>query len=310
MFEIIFTTKHIKQHYVKLYKTDGNCLFQPFSIRFSQKEIPHFSFDKEIDMLRGARVVVSGAANGIGAAIYLKLMEIGAFPIGIDIEPFRGSELERKRPKHLITSGTHFRFYRGDASNQKKMRHILGGNFGRVDGLVNNAGLLGNDFANGGRSIRAFRKMMRAHTETALTLIEFVAPLMKNGGSIVNIGSIETTMAAPNVVLYASAKGALHGMTVAYATTLASKNIRVNMVSPGDVNTERNAAQFKDKQAQRVINAFKRRTPLGRSVEPEEVADTVLFLLSDKAGAITGQELVVDCGYTRALWDPSWTKRK
>lgn len=115
-------------------------------------------------------------------------------------------------------------------------------------------------------------------------------------------------MAAPNVVLYTATKGALLGMTVAYATTLAP-NIRVNMISPGNVNTERNKAQYQDPDSQKIIRHFEARTPLRRSVEPEEIADTALFLLSQRSSAITGQDIVVDCGYTRALWDPGWVSK-
>lgn len=79
------------------------------------------------------------------------------------------------------------------------------------------------------------------------------------------------------------------------------------MVSPGNVNTRRNIAQYT--QNPEIIRHFEGKTPLGRSVEPGEVADLVLFLLSERASAITGQNYRIDCGYTRALLDPSWTSR-
>lgn len=261
-------------------------------------------------MLQKKCIVVSGAAGGIGARIFLNLLEAEAFPIGIDIIPYNTSELKRKIDLRMKSDGEFFIFHQGDASDENRMKELFAAiaKFGAINGLVNNAGFLGNDTAHGGRNIRSFRKMMKAHAETAFVLTELAAPLMKDGGSIVNIGSIELIMAAPDVVLYTAAKGAMHGMTVAYSTTLADQGIRVNMVSPGDVNTERNIAQYQNEKSKKLVSEFRERTPLKRSVEPREVADAVLFLLSEKASAITGQELIVDCGYTRALWDPGWTK--
>ncbi|MDO8435821.1 MAG: SDR family oxidoreductase [bacterium] len=258
-------------------------------------------------MCRKKMVVVSGAASGIGAAICCELLKTNIIPVGIDVKPFSISEL-RKKTLGLWCCGKDFLFYRADASNRRAMKAVFS-NLLFVDGLVNNAGLLGGDKAHGGRKISSFKKMMKAHVQTALVLTELSYPLMREGGSIVNIGSLELTMAAPEVVLYTIAKGALWGMTIAYSTTLAERGIRVNMVSPGNVNTERNKAQYESEEGRRLIDRFEARTPLRRSVEPEEVASTVLFLLLDKSSAITGEQIVVDCGYRRALWDPGWTSR-
>lgn len=248
--------------------------------------------------LENKRVIVSGAANGIGAAIVHSLLKEGAFPIGIDIQPLKGSELEREI-NDLWKVGESFEFIEGDASDMEDMSRRLG-RFDKLDGLVNNAGLLGNDSSHGGRNIEALSKMIRAHVYTALVLTELAYPRMGSGSSIVNIGSIEVDMAAPNVVLYATAKGALLGMTRAYSVSLAPA-IRVNMVSPGSVNTKRNKAQFTTPEGQELIQRFELRTPLGRGVEPAEVADTVLYFLSGRSSAITGQNVIVDGGYTRAL---------
>ncbi len=259
--------------------------------------------------MKGKRIIVSGAASGIGSSIFVQLLRVGAYPIGIDIQPIGFSELEDTLREHdLSDRSNQYAFSQCDAADKVETAKIIK-NLGSFDGLVNNAGLLGNDVAHGGRSVESFHKMMHAHTQTALVLTELCYPLMKHGSAIVNIGSIETIMAAPDVVLYAAAKGALHAMTIAYATTLAPKGIRVNMVTPGNVNTERNKAQYTDDKSKLILQRFEKRTPLGRSAEPKEIANAVLFLLSEKSSAITGQELVADCGYTRALWDPEWTEK-
>ena len=258
--------------------------------------------------LENKHIIVSGAARGIGAAVMTALINEGAKPIGIDIEPFGMSELARRIASFsgIWRVGQEFEFFQGDAGDEQAMKQIFE-SFQTFTGLVNNAGLLGGDQAHGGRNLNSFDKMMAAHAKTALVLTELAHPKI-SAGSIVNVGSIELIMAAPNVVLYTAAKGALLGMTVAYATTLAP-NIRVNMVSPGNVNTERNLAQYKDGTGRVILKRFEGRTPLQRSVEPIEVAHSILYLLSPLSSAITGQELVIDAGYTRALWDSGWTKK-
>lgn len=259
-----------------------------------------------MNSLREKNIVVSGAAHGIGTAIVKALLEEGAYPLCIDIAQFTRTELKKtlRGKAHL---GKDFTYIQGDAGNEFLMQDAFR-NVDRIDGLVNNAGLLGGDKTHGGRNIKALQKMFKAHVYTAFVLTEICAERMPAGSSIVNIGSIELIAAAPEVVQYTAAKGALWGMTVSYATTLASKGIRVNTVSPGDVATQRNIAQYtKNATARQHIEHFRKRTPLEqRSVYPKEIADAVLFLLSEKSRAITGQDIVVDLGHTRALVDPSW----
>jgi NAD(P)-dependent dehydrogenase (short-subunit alcohol dehydrogenase family) len=253
--------------------------------------------------LKGKKIIVSGAAQGVGSAIFMALLKEGAHPIGIDKKALTNSELEEAIESQGLSSPVEF--YEADITDESAIQGIYK-KIGIVKGLVNNAGLLGGDQSHGGRTIEAWNKMMDNNAKSAFMLTEATIPKMTQGGSIVNIGSLELDMAAPNVILYTASKGALWGMTVAYSTTLADKDIRVNMVSPGNVNTRNNMAQY-SAQAD-LIKGFEGRTPLKRSIEPEEVADTVLFLLSYRSEAITGQNQRIDCGYQRALWDPIWSK--
>lgn len=242
-------------------------------------------------------IIVSGAAGGIGTAILNHLLEIRAIPIGIDI---RDSELAADKKEN---------FFQGDASNTWQVSKIIfriRKKFGSINGLVNNAGLMGTDGSHGGRSAELFDKMIKSNTKTALVLTEACSPFMEEGGSIVNIGTIDLHMAPPDAICYVASKGALWGLTQSYSVELAKRGIRVNMVSPGSVATERDRALFKKSPA--LIKGFVGRTPLKRQVKPIEVAKATAFLLSDESSAITGQELIVDCGYTAALWDPCWHK--
>lgn len=168
--------------------------------------------------LTDKKIVVSGAANGIGSSIFMYLLKEGAHPIGIDKEPLKNSELEKAINKTGIESSN--QFYQADASNEKAIHEICK-KLGTVYGLVNNAGLLGGDQSHGGRTLKAWDKMMNNNAKSAYILTEVTIPKMNQGGSIVNIGSLELDMAAPEVVLYTASKGAMWGMTVAYSTTLA-----------------------------------------------------------------------------------------
>src|SRR3989344_383668 len=259
--------------------------------------------------LQDKTVVVSGAASGIGAVIAKTLLDNGAFLVCVDIAPWKDSELNQLvTPAYKL--GADLSFAHIDAGDEREVKSNANfQNFSSIHGLVNCAGLLGGDLTHNGRSLASLYKMFQAHVNTAFVLTEFCVPRMKHEGSIVNIGSIELSMVAPGVVLYATAKGALWGMTVSYAVDLAKKGIRVNMVSPGDTATQKNIAKYKNASAmgQEYLQGYRGRTPLGQqSVDPEEVASTVLFLLSVASRGITGQNIYVDRGYMRQLIDPHW----
>lgn len=267
--------------------------------------------------LEGKTYVVTGAAQGIGAEISLRLLNQGARVLAIDLKNFHGSELEEKVDERFSDhniDNSNLDFLRGDASDFGTVKHILGNAThlaGKLDGLVNNAGLLGLDFVEKKvvRDIQQWNRYMDAHAKTAYVMTEVCYPLMTEGGSIVNMGSIELEMCAKDAVLYTAGKGAVLGLTIGYAITLADRKIRVNMVSPGNVNTRANVRQYQeDPKTKEVIDKFEVRTPMKRSVEPREVANEVLFLLSSASSGTTGQNRIVDCGYTRALWDNAWIK--
>lgn len=254
--------------------------------------------------LEGQKIIVTGAAHGIGTAVFYALLGEYAVPIGVDKAPLAGSELDKELLKRY-RDGTDYHFYQADASSFDDVRTVLA-KLPDLAGIVNNAGVLGNDQSHGGRTSASWDTVLTTNAKSAYVMTEVCASkLTENRGSIVNIGSIEIDMAAPDVVLYTASKGAMWGLTVSYATTLAPR-VRVNMVSPGNVNTQRNMAQYASNHL--IIAGFEGRTPLGQSVDPLEVADLVLFLLSKRAASITGQNYRIDGGYTRALWDPLWSR--
>lgn len=264
--------------------------------------------------LEGKTYVVTGAAQGIGAEITMKLLRQRGRVFGVDLQEYQGSELESLISSRFSITAFNgmLAHIQGDASDETLMKEIVPArmlnDYGvkTLDGLVNNAGLLGLEPV---RDDEQWNRFINAHAKTAYVMTEVCYPLMTEGGSIVNMGSIELEMCAKDAVLYTAGKGAVLGLTIGYAVTLAPKGIRVNMVSPGNVNTRRNVQQYQDDpKTKEVIDKFEFRTPLKRSVSTGEVANEVLFLLSDLSSGTTGQNRIVDCGYTRALWDDAWLK--
>lgn len=253
------------------------------------------------DDLADKKVIVTGAVKGIGASIFRSLVHEGAFPIGIDIVPYDKSELRDSwNPK----SGAGV-LYQADITDSKHIEEIMA-KYSTIDGLVNNAAICGQDYMHGGRTIQSFDRIMKNNAISHGLLIELIRGKMSEGSSIVNIGSIESQMQQPGTVLYAAAKGALLSITTAYANELAPKT-RVNAVSPGSVETEETIKAYQGSPTiQALLDSFNARCPLQRGITPQEVANTVLFLLSNQSSGLNGANLIIDGGYTTALWDPGW----
>jgi len=244
--------------------------------------------------LDGKKIVVTGAAGGIGKNIFMSLIKEGAIPIGVDIKPLRESELidEWDYVKGL--------YFCKDITNYSAMEELFQKIGKSVDGLVNNAALLGGDSQHGGRTSEAWDKIIGTNAKAAYMLIELLAPGMKKGSSIVNIGSTALDIIEKEAVLYTAAKGALFALTKSYAVQLAP-DVRVNMVSPGNVSSKQNKEFYVTHPE--MLKKIESKTLLGRSVEPQEVADLVLLLLSDKTRAITGEVYPISCGMGLSLFE-------
>jgi len=165
--------------------------------------------------------------------------------------------------------------------------------FGKIDILVNNAGVAGWEPT---QTVTAaqMRRYFDIHVMGALFGIQSIAPLMpKTGGSIVNIASTAALGGIPSYVGYGTSKWALRGLSRYAARDLAEKNVRVNCVLPGGVETE--MLNFGD-EAKDIIDASRSAVPMGRFGDVDEIAQVVLFLASDKSSYMTGGEIVADGG--------------
>lgn len=164
-----------------------------------------------------------------------------------------------------------------------------------IDILVNNAGI--NDLA-GIEEISDMKidEMLQVNLKSQLQLIKLLSPSMKknNYGRIVNISSIWSNFSKERRILYSIAKAGVNGLTVASAVELSKYNILVNAVAPGFVNTEMTSQNNTPEQ----IKALAQALPIKRMAQPEEIAEAIYFLASDKNTFITGQTIFVDGGFS------------
>ena len=256
-----------------------------------------------MERLHGKVAIVAGGAGGIGSEICRRFLEEGAVVICADRSRSRGEDVVRR----LGEPGRNISFGMLDAASSESwnelVTHALAVH-GRVDVLVTGfySGPTGTveslDDAGWNASFAA--------TSTGVFYgMRACAAVMGAGASIVNIASFVAHGGAPENIGYSSAKASVIAMSRAAAAGLADREIRVNVVTPGIVDTRAldgltTVLAGEHRTANEVLDAFIRKVPLKRVGRPVEVANAVLFLASDEASYITGAEIIVDGGIRTA----------
>jgi 3-oxoacyl-[acyl-carrier protein] reductase len=242
--------------------------------------------------LRDKIAIVTGAGQGIGRAIALKLAKEGADIVVGE----KNSDSCTRTVKEIEAAGRKAMAAAVDVASQKQVMEMVGKIFsqwGRIDILVNNAG-----FDRGATLLKVNEEdwdaVLGVHLKGTLNCIQAVAPPMieKRYGKIVNISSIWGKTGAIAEISYASAKAGIIGLTKSVAKELGRYQVNVNVVLPGLILTPTIA-----KMAEKYQNMIIANTPMKRIGQPEEVANVVAFLASDEASFMTGAAVEVSGGW-------------
>ena len=242
--------------------------------------------------LKDRKAIVTGAGQGIGRSIALKMAHEGADVVIAEKNPNTGDQTK----KEVEALGKKALFIAVDVADQKQVRNMVEGvlrSWGRIDILVNNAG-----FDRGATLLKVKEEdwdaVLGVHLKGTLNCIQAVAPHMieNSYGKIINISSILGKSGAISGISYSSAKAGIIGLTKSVARELGRYQINVNVVLPGLILTP-TIAKMAEKYQNMIIEA----TPLRRIGQPEEVANVVAFLASDEASFMTGAAVEVSGGW-------------
>jgi NAD(P)-dependent dehydrogenase (short-subunit alcohol dehydrogenase family) len=243
----------------------------------------------------GKVAIVTGAGSGIGEAVARAFAERGGSVVVADIN----QAAAEKVAKSLSTDGGSAKSIAADvadAATVEAMVHFAVESFGGLDIAVNNAGIGGPMAATGDYPLDGWRKVIDINLTGVFYCMRYQIPAMlaRGGGAIVNVASILGAVGTANSSAYVAAKHGVLGLTKAAAIEYATRNIRVNSVGPGFIETPLLTSTL-DEASLRAIAALH---PVQRLGTSEEVAALVVFLASDQASFITGSYHLVDGGYT------------
>lgn len=242
--------------------------------------------------MKGKTAIITGGGSGFGQETAIKLAQLGANIAIVDISAENG----QKTIDLLKKEGAEAIFVRADVSNLEDVKNYVDETikaFGQIDMFFNNAGISGSGVRTLECSEDEFDAIVNVNLKGAFYGLKYVGNemLKTGGGSIVNTASLGGVVGMPTLGVYSATKHAIIGLTKTIAGEYGRENIRINAIAPGTNETPMVKA-FPDE----AIEAMAAGVPMGRLGQPEEVADVVVFLLSDKASYIHGSVISIDGG--------------
>ena len=243
--------------------------------------------------LKNKVAIVTGASRGIGKSIVQKISEYGAHTVCVS----RSEDELRKISNKLNENGLSSSYFACDVSNINNFKKLVDetvSKYDKIDILVNNAGITKDNLIMR-MSEADWDKVIDVNLKGVFNGIKSVSRQMmkQRYGRVINISSIVGLIGNPGQANYAASKAGVIGMGKAIAKELASRNITVNTIAPGYIETD----MVDDIQEEAKENLFKQ-IPLGRIGNPADIATAVLYLASDEASYITGQTIAIDGGMT------------
>ena len=248
------------------------------------------------ERLAGKTILISGGASGIGLTTAQRAQQLGAHVAIGDIDVAAGERAARENPGlHFVLLDVTSDASWGDAVADVKAR------FKKLDGVVNSAGIfLIGDVEK--ISLDDWHRTMAVNTDGVFLGCRHAVRVMKDhGGSIVNMSSVSGLVGGHNVVAYNASKGAVRLLTKSVALHCAREgyNIRCNSVHPTFVETPMYQSTLQlSRDPEKIRAALTAQVPLGRVAQPREIADLIVYLLSDESAFVTGAEMVIDGGLT------------
>lgn len=257
--------------------------------------------DTRMNRVNNKTIIITGAAMGIGKATALLCAQHGGTIAVTDINDNEGTKVVRE----INSNGGRAQYWHLNTANEMDVRTVFASidkEFGKIDVLVNNAGITGINKPTHEVSEEEWDAVMTINVKGVFFCTKHVVPYMKKngGGSIINSSSIYGLVGAHDLPAYHASKGAVRLMSKTDAMFYAKDKIRVNSIHPGFIWTpllENLAKQFQGGQ-EAYRNMLDKLHPLGHVGEPIDIAYGMLYLASDESKLMTGSELVIDGGYT------------
>ncbi|WP_339064215.1 glucose 1-dehydrogenase [Tepidibacillus marianensis] len=244
-------------------------------------------------------VIITGGGQGIGRAISQTFAKEGAKVVIADIDDEAGLE----NVDLIKQNGTSF-FVKTDVSSEKEVQRLINETikqFGQIDILINNAGIVHTESIYT-IDVNDFDRVLATNLRSVFLCSKYVAIEMRkrNKGVIINLASTRAYMSEPNTEAYAASKGGIIALTHALAISLGMDGIRVNAISPGWIEVS-DWQKTKKATPPHQTKEDKEQHPVGRVGQPSDIADACLYLASDQASFITGQNLTIDGGMTKKM---------